>query len=76
MVLNNKTKKALRTELELYEFKKAEQAVWKEVRGIVYGGPPLRALIHARVRTLEALRHKLFSDVPEEEEDDDKEARR
>merc|ERR1711998_7457 len=41
------------TDIQKWEDKVAE--VWKEVRAITYGGPPLRKLIHERVRMLEAL---------------------
>ena len=53
----------------IQEWEDKVAAVWKEVRGITYGGPPLRKLIHERVRTLEALRHKLFAKVPMEDDD-------
>jgi len=44
--LNKKTKKALQRELELYEFKKAEQAEWSEVRDANFEAGHISVLGH------------------------------
>ena len=46
MVLNKKTKRALQRELELYEFKKAEQAEWAKVRDANFDAGHISVLGH------------------------------